>query len=157
MYHQSTRHPLHSSLFSGLSDQNPSRHVSGSSRTPTAPSPPLVRLSRSTSSTVHAPSAPPSPNTQAFQCALTAAFDSLTSHPSPLQPHPTPPGPPGLDPSGSDSDSDHSDIFHDEDDDMSTTTALIDVKAGLPEDFSRWSEDRWWILAMSAYFNMCRT
>jgi len=39
---------------------------------------------------------------------------------------------------------------------MSTTTALVDVKAGLPEDFSGRNEDaRRWILAMSAYFNMC--
>jgi len=41
---------------------------------------------------------------------------------------------------------------------MSTTTALVDVKAGLPEDFSRQSEEaKQWILAMSAYFNMCGT
>jgi len=41
---------------------------------------------------------------------------------------------------------------------MSTTTALVDVKAGLPEDFSGRSEDsRRWILAMSAYFSMCRS
>jgi len=41
---------------------------------------------------------------------------------------------------------------------MSTTTALVDVKAGLPEDFSGRSDDaRQWILAMSTYFNMCRT
>jgi len=39
---------------------------------------------------------------------------------------------------------------------MSTTTALVDVKAGLPEDFSGRNEDaRRWILAMSTYFNMC--
>ena len=39
---------------------------------------------------------------------------------------------------------------------MSTTTALVDVKAGLPEDFSSKSKDaRQWILVMSAYFNMC--
>ena len=67
---------------------------------------------------------------------MTAARDSLTSLPSLLHPHSTPPGPPDSDPSDSDSDSDHSDIFHDEDDDMSTTTALIDVKAGFPENFS---------------------
>jgi len=41
---------------------------------------------------------------------------------------------------------------------MSTTTALVDVKAGLPEDFSGRSDDaRRWILTMSTYFNMCRT
>jgi len=41
---------------------------------------------------------------------------------------------------------------------MSTTTALVDVKAGLPEDFSGRSEDsRRWILAMSTYFSMCRS
>jgi len=39
---------------------------------------------------------------------------------------------------------------------MSTTTALVDVKAGLLEDFSGRSEDsRRWILAMSAYFSTC--
>jgi len=74
------------------------------------------------------------------------------SHPSLLHPHSTPPG---SEPSSSNSDL-HSDIFHD--DDMSTTTALVDVKAGLPEDFSGRSNDaRQWILAISAYFNMCGT
>jgi len=39
---------------------------------------------------------------------------------------------------------------------MSTTTALVDVRASLPEDFSGRSKDaRRWILAMSTYFNMC--
>jgi len=58
------------------------------------------------------------------------------------------------------SDSDHGseclDIFPDDDKDMSTTTTLVNVKAGLPEDFSGRNEDAsWWILTMSAYFNMC--
>jgi len=54
--------------------------------------------------------------------------------------------------------SEHLDIFLNDDNDMSTTTALVDVKAGLPEDFFGRSDDaRRWILAMSAYFNMCRT
>jgi len=74
-------------------------------------------------------------------------------------PRPPPPDldPPDLETSDSDHGSDHSDIFLDDDnDDMSTTTALVDVKAGLPEDFSGRSEDsRRWILAMSAYFSMC--
>jgi len=40
---------------------------------------------------------------------------------------------------------------------MSTTTALVDIKAGLLEDFFRRNKDaRQWILAMSTYFNMCR-
>jgi len=87
---------------------------------------------------------------------LIAARDSPTSLPSPLHLHSTPPGPPDPDPSNSDNGSEHSDIFLDKDNDMSTTTALVNIKAGLPEDFSRQSEDaRRWILAMSAYFNMC--
>ena len=72
---------------------------------------------------------------------MIAARDSPTSLPSPLHPHSTPPGPPGSDPLSSDSDSEHLDIFHDEDDDMSTTTALVDIKAGLPKDFSGRSKD----------------
>jgi len=41
---------------------------------------------------------------------------------------------------------------------MSTTTTLVDVKAGLPEDFSGRSDDaRQWILTMSIYFNMSGT
>jgi len=50
--------------------------------------------------------------------------------------------PPDPDPSDSDHGSDHSDIFLDDDnDDMSTSTALVDIKAGLPEDFSGRSKD----------------
>jgi len=139
--HQSPPHPLHPSSSSGLSDQNPSRRVPGSSRTPTTPSSPLVCPSCSILSTPHIPSAPPSPNTLAFQRVLAAAQESLTSLPSPLHPHSTLPGPPGSDPSSSDSDSEHTDIFIDNDDDMSTTTALVDVKAGLPEDFSIRNQD----------------
>jgi len=76
------------------------------------------------------------------------------SHPSLLHPHSTPPG---SEPSSSNSDL-HSDIFHNDGDNMSTTTPLVDIKAGLPEDFSGRSDDaRRWILAMSAYFNMCGT
>jgi len=95
--HQSTRHSLHPSSSSGLSDQNLSRRVSGSFWMPATPSPPLVRPSYSTSSTIHAPSAPPSPNTQAFQHILVAARDSPTSLSSPLHLHYTPPDPPSLD------------------------------------------------------------
>ena len=126
---------------------------------PATPLSPLVRPSCSTSSTTHTPSTPPSPNARAFQQALEVARNSLISLPSPLHPHSTPPGPPdpGSSDSSSDSDSEHNNIFLDEDDNMSTTTALVDVKAGLPEDFSGCSEDaRRWILAMSTYVNMCR-
>jgi len=101
-----------------------------------------VHPSRSISSAPHIPSTLTSPNTQAFQRALAAARSA--------------PDPPNPNPSDSDHGLDHSDIFLDNDDDMSTTTALVDVKAGLPEDFSGKNEDvRRWILAMSAYFNMC--
>ena len=111
-----------------------SRCVPGSSWTLISPSSPLVQTPCSSPSTICTPSLPPSFNTQAFQQALTAAHESLTSHPSLLHSHSTPPG---SDPSSSDSDFEHTDIFHDDnDDDMSTTTALVDVKAGLPEDFS---------------------
>jgi len=111
---------------------------------PTPSASPLVHPSCSISSAPRIPSTPLSPNTQAFQRALAAAHNS-------------PPDPPGPNPSDSDHGSEHSDIFLDDDNDnMSTTTALVDVKAGLPEDFSRRNEDaRWWILVMSAYFNMC--
>jgi len=61
------------------------------------------------------------------------------SHPSPLHLHSTPPG---SEPSSSDSDSEHSDIFHNNDNNMSTTTALVDMKAGFPEDFSVWKKQR---------------
>ena len=77
----------------------------------------------------------------AFQRALAAAQELSTSHPSPLHLHSTPPSPPGSEPSSSVSDSEHSDIFLDDDDNMSTTTALVDVKAGLPEDFFRGSDN----------------
>ena len=38
------------------------------------------------------------------------------------------------------------------------TTAQVDVKAGLSEDFSGRNEDaQWWLLTMSTYFKMCGT
>jgi len=110
-----------------------------------------VHPSCSTSSVPRVPSTPTSPKTLAFQRALEVARNS----PHNLSESVDPPDP---DLSDSDHGSDQSDIFLDDDNnDMSTTTALVDVKAGLPEDFSGRSEDaRRWILAMSAYFNMCR-
>jgi len=109
-----------------------------------------VPPSCSISSAPRVPSTPTSPKTRAFQRALEVARNSPRPPPASLDP-------PDSDPSDSDHGSDHSDIFLDDNnDDMSTTTALVDVKAGLPEDFSGRSEDaRRWILAMSAYFNMC--
>jgi len=95
---------------------------------PIAPSSPLVCPSRSISSAPCVPSTLTSPNTQAFQRALAAARNS-------------PPDPPDPDPSNSDHGSEYSDIFLDDDEDMSTTPALVDIKAGLPEDFSRRNED----------------
>jgi len=109
-----------------------------------------VHPSRSTSSVPRVPSTPTSPNTQAFQQALALALNSPRDPPADLDP-------PDPDPSDSDHSSDHSDIFLDDDDNNISTTALVDVKAGLSEDFSGRNEDaRRWILAMSTYFNMCR-
>jgi len=110
-----------------------------------------VHPSRSTSSVPRPPSTPTSPNTLTFQRALEEVRREAERNP------PADVDPPDPDPSDSDHGSDHSDIFLDDDNDgMSTTTALVDIKAGLPEDFSGRSEDsRRWILAMSTYFSMC--
>ena len=96
--HQSLCHPLHPSSSSGLSDQNPSRHVPDSSQAPVAPESLLVCPFHSVSSTVHTPSTSSLPNIQAFQQALAIAQNLSLDPPDP-------------DPSDSDHSSDYSNIF----------------------------------------------